>query len=130
MQGMFGGGGMHGMHGMGGMGGGMHGGMGGFGGFTRPMNWNALGKMGDIDAKVQNHLLKVYATLCSGIMAAALGVYVDAKFAVAGLMTQIALLVSIVGLNFITGEACRSVTELMSLVAPSVCWQLRLTFFA
>lgn len=88
---------MHGMHG------------GGFGmhanPFTRPMNWSALGKVGEISPHVQKHLQKVYATLCGGIMACALGVYIDDKFRLAGVMTQILLIVMVCGMAFIHGRS-------------------------
>ena len=69
------------------------------------MNWSALGKMADISPQVQQHLLKVYATLCTGILAAGLGTFVDYKFYVAGIMTQLALFAAVIGLNFIHGVA-------------------------
>ena len=69
------------------------------------MNWSALGKMADISPQVQQHLLKVYATLCTGILAAGLGAFVDYKFYVAGIMTQVALFAAVIGLNFIHGLA-------------------------
>ena len=69
------------------------------------MNWSALGKMADISPQVQQHLLKVYATLCTGILAAGLGTFVDYKFYVAGIMTQLALFAAVIGLNFIHGLA-------------------------
>ncbi len=53
---------------------------------------------------MQKHLQKVYACLCGGILAAALGAYVDSKFHVAGMMTQLATFVAIIGLTFIKGE--------------------------
>jgi len=84
-------------------GGGMHGG-GGFPGmnhFQRPMNWSALGKFDNITPAVQRHLQKVYATLSGGILAATLGAYVDNKFHVAGMMTQLSLFAAIIGLMFI-----------------------------
>mmetsp|Transcript_16335 Transcript_16335/g.39842 ORF Transcript_16335/g.39842 Transcript_16335/m.39842 type:complete len:242 (+) Transcript_16335:128-853(+) len=69
--------------------------------FSRPMNWNALGKNGEITPAVQKHLQKVYATLSTGILAIALGVYLDAKFGVSGVMTQIALMGAVIGLAFV-----------------------------
>jgi len=72
-------------------------------GFQRPINWSALGKMGDISPRVQQHLLKVYATLSTGILAAAIGAYIDHKFFVAGVVTQLALFAAVIGLNFIHG---------------------------
>lgn len=67
-----------------------------------------MGKMGDISPQVQQHLLKVYATLSTGILAAALGSYMHYKFYVAGVMTQLALFATIIGLNFIHGAALDS----------------------
>jgi FtsH-binding integral membrane protein len=74
---------------------------GGFDSFQRPINWSALGKMGEISPRVQQHLLKVYATLSTGILAAAIGAYIDHKFFVAGVVTQLALFAAVIGLNFI-----------------------------
>mmetsp|Transcript_29373 Transcript_29373/g.46097 ORF Transcript_29373/g.46097 Transcript_29373/m.46097 type:complete len:269 (-) Transcript_29373:1027-1833(-) len=85
---------MHGHHGMG-MG------MGGFDRFSRPINWSALGKFDNIPEKVQKHLLKVYATLATGLLAAAIGVQLDFKYHVAGMFTQIALFGAVAGLAFI-----------------------------
>jgi FtsH-binding integral membrane protein len=87
---------------------GMHGGMGGMGGFAnhfqRPLNWSALGKFESITPQVQKHLQKVYATLSGGVLAAALGAYIDSKHHVAGMMTQLSLFAAIIGLVFIKGE--------------------------
>jgi len=83
------------------------GGFGGFDRFQRPMNWSAMGKMADISPQVQQHLLKVYSTLCTGILAAALGSFVHHKFHVAGIMTQLALFAAVIGLNFIHDTANR-----------------------
>merc|ERR1711865_696216 len=65
------------------------------------MNWSALGKFDNITPAVQRHLQKVYATLSGGILAATLGAYVDNKFHVAGMMTQLSLFAAIIGLMFI-----------------------------
>jgi len=86
--------GMHGMHG---------GGFPGMNHFSRPLNWSALGKFDNLTPQVQRHLQKVYATLSGGILAATLGAYVDYKFHVAGMMTQLSLFAAIVGLMFISG---------------------------
>ena len=67
--------------------------------FTRPMNWAALGKFGAITPRVQQHLMRVYACLSTGIMCIALGVYVDEKFRLCGMMTQVLLLLMIAGVG-------------------------------
>lgn len=69
--------------------------------FQRPLNWSALGKFDSISPQVSKHLQKVYATLAGGILAAALGAYIDSKHHVAGVMTQLSLFAAIVGLMFI-----------------------------
>ena len=80
-------------------------GMGGFANhFQRPLNWSALGKFDSISPQVQKHLQKVYATLAGGILAAALGAFIDSKHHVAGVMTQLSLFAAVIGLMFIKGE--------------------------
>jgi FtsH-binding integral membrane protein len=75
----------------------------GFGRFDRPLNFEALGKFGDLTPKVQRHLMQVYATLSSGLLAMALGVFLDYKFYVSGTLTQILAFAMIVGLTFVAG---------------------------
>mmetsp|Transcript_7290 Transcript_7290/g.14143 ORF Transcript_7290/g.14143 Transcript_7290/m.14143 type:complete len:254 (-) Transcript_7290:191-952(-) len=85
--------------------GGYGGGYGGYGGyanpFSRPMDWNALGKFDAITPAIQQHLMRVYACLSTGLMCVALGVYIDGKHHVAGTMTQILLLGMVFGLSMI-----------------------------
>uniref|UniRef100_A0A7S0YQH9 Bax inhibitor 1 n=1 Tax=Hemiselmis tepida TaxID=464990 RepID=A0A7S0YQH9_9CRYP len=83
-------------------GGGYHGGFGGFANpFSRPMDWNALGKFDSITPAVQQHLMRVYACLSTGLMCLALGVYMDGKHHVSGTMTQVLLLGMIFALTMI-----------------------------
>jgi FtsH-binding integral membrane protein len=91
--GYYNGGNMHGMHGSG---------NGFFNHFQRPLNWSALGKFDNISPPVQKHLQRVYATLSGGILAATLGAFLDYKFHVAGMMTQLSLFGAIIGLSFIS----------------------------
>jgi len=91
----------HGGYHRGGFGG--HGGFPGMDHFSRPLNWNAIGKFDNLTPPVQRHLQKVYATLSGGILAATLGAYVDHKFHVAGMMSQLSLFAAIIGLTFISG---------------------------
>ena len=93
--GYYNGGNMHGMHGSG---------NGFFNHFQRPLNWSALGKFDNISPPVQKHLQRVYATLSGGILAATLGAFLDYKFHVAGMMTQLSLFGAIIGLSFISGK--------------------------
>eukprot|EP00802_Teleaulax_amphioxeia_P006563 Tamp_06567.p1 GENE.Tamp_06567~~Tamp_06567.p1 ORF type:complete len:258 (+),score=58.98 Tamp_06567:298-1071(+) len=84
--------------------GGYHGGHGGFPGmnhFSRPLNWNALGKFDSLTPQVQRHLQKVYATLSGGLLAATLGAYVDHKFHVAGMASQLSFFAAVIGLTFV-----------------------------
>ncbi len=83
--------------------GGFHGGHGGFNHFSRPLNWNALGKFDSLTPQVQRHLQKVYATLSGGLLAATLGAYVDHKFHVAGMVSQLSFFAAVIGLTFIAG---------------------------
>lgn len=86
--------------------GGYHGGHGGFPGmnhFSRPLNWNALGKFDSLTPQVQRHLQKVYATLSGGLLAATLGAYVDHKFHVAGMASQLSFFAAVIGLTFVAG---------------------------
>ncbi len=82
---------------------GQHAGFGQYGRFDRPLNFEALGKFGDLTPKVQRHLMQVYATLSSGLLAMALGVFLDYKFYVSGTLTQILTFAMIVGLTFVAG---------------------------
>jgi hypothetical protein len=76
---------------------------GAFGRFDRPLNFQALGNFHDLSPKARHHLMKVYATLSSGLLAMALGVFLDYKFFLAGTMTQILTFAMIAGLAFIAG---------------------------
>jgi hypothetical protein len=78
-------------------------GFGQYGRFDRPLNFEALGKFGDLTPKVQRHLMQVYATLSSGLLAMALGVFLDYKFFISGTMTQILAFAMIVCLTFVAG---------------------------
>jgi hypothetical protein len=68
------------------------------------MDFASLGKFSQLTPDVKQHLSRVYATLSGGLMAVALGVYLDEKFRVAGLMTQLLFIAMAVGLNFVAGK--------------------------
>jgi hypothetical protein len=72
--------------------------------FSRPMDFASLGKFTQLSPAVKSHLSRVYATLSGGLLAVALGVYIDEKFRVSGLATQLLFIAMAVGLNMITGE--------------------------
>jgi hypothetical protein len=92
---------------------GHHAGFGQYGRFDRPLNFEALGKFGDLTPKVQRHLMQVYATLSSGLLAMALGVFLDYKFFVSGTLTQILTFAMIVGLTFVAGFVLSLITFLI-----------------
>ena len=92
---------------------------GAFGRFDRPMNFEALGKFNNLTPKVQRHLMQVYATLSSGLLAMALGVFLDYKFYVAGTMTQILTFVMIAGLTFVAGTLFRKLSSCFVLLCTN-----------